>query len=142
MSYVGRVSDWLNAWAVRAKRRIGAVPHAPAVAAALLGVLAAAEALLRTGADAANGVYSGDLQIAVVMLSLFTTVPAGVLWAQPAAAALAVSAATVLSLALFHTLTVAGLVVQLVVLYRLGRWGSSQLLAAGLAMHFVVLELA
>jgi signal transduction histidine kinase len=46
----------------------------------------------------------------------------------------------VLSLAAFHTLTVAGLIAQLIVLYWLGRDGP-QLLAAGLAMPFLLLAL-
>jgi signal transduction histidine kinase len=47
----------------------------------------------------------------------------------------------VLSLTAFHALTVAGLIAQLVLLYRLGRSGS-QLLAAVLALPFLVLALA
>jgi signal transduction histidine kinase len=72
---------------------------------------------------------------------LFTTLPLGLLWAHPTAAALAVSAACVLCLAAFHVLTVAALIAQLVALYRLGRSGS-QLLAAGLALPFLGLALA
>jgi len=117
------------------------------VAAALLGVLAAAEALWRalsTHASAASsGIVSADWQLAavvLVLLSLATTLPLGLFWAQPAAAAVAVSAASLLSLGLFQMLTVAGLVAQLTVLYRLGRCGL-QLLAAGLAAPFLVLAL-
>ena len=112
----------------------------PAVAAALLGVAAAAEAFWRavsTHASAASSaIASGDWQLAVVvlvLLSLATTLPLGFLWAQPAAAAVAISAACLLSLGLFQMLTVAGLVAQLTVLYRLGRCGS-QLLAAAEAL--------
>jgi signal transduction histidine kinase len=47
----------------------------------------------------------------------------------------------VLSLFDFHTLTVAGLVTQLLLLYRLGR-GGWQLLAGGLALPFLMLALA
>ena len=61
--------------------------------------------------------------LAVAMLALATTVPLGFFWAQPAAAAVAVSAASLLSLGAFQTLTVAGLLRQLIVLYRLGRYG-------------------
>jgi len=59
----------------------------------------------------------------------------------PAGAAMAVTAASVLSLAAFHTLTVAGLAAQVIVLYRLARSGS-QVLAAALAVPFLVLALA
>ena len=65
--------------------------------------------------------------------------PLGLL--RPAAAAMAISPASVLSLAVFHTLTVAGLGAQLIVLYRLGRNGA-QLPATGLAVPFLVLALA
>ena len=117
------------------------------MAAALLGVAAAAEALGRavsTHASApSNGISSGDWQLAavvLVLLSLATTLPLGFLWGQPAAAAVAISAASLLSLGLFQLLTVAGLVAQLTALYRLGRRGL-QLLAAGLAAPFLILAL-
>jgi signal transduction histidine kinase len=102
-----------------------------------------AEALARTVSDAAtnSGIYSGDAQISFVLLSLLSTLPLGLLWSQQAAAALAVSAASVLSLTLFHALTVAGLAAQLIVLYRLGR-GRSPALAAGLAMPYLLVALA
>jgi hypothetical protein len=57
--------------------------------------------------------------VAFVLLALFTTLPLGLLWAHPAAAAVTVCAACLVSLAAFHALTVAGLITQLVVLYRL-----------------------
>ena len=115
------------------------MPHAPAAAGALFGVLGAAGTLAWAKDNPVTS--SGELQIALMLLSLASTVPLGLLWGQPAAAALVVSAACLLSLALLHTLTVAGLVVQLILLYRLGRHGAPQLLAAGLAMLFGVLAL-
>jgi signal transduction histidine kinase len=126
-------------WRAEALRRVAAGPHAPAVAGALLAVVAGAQALAQPAGNA--GSYGGDLQVAFVLLALFTTLPLGLLWAHPAAAAVTVCAACLLSLAAFHALTVAGLITQLVVLYRLGRRGS-QLLAAGLALSFLVLALA
>jgi signal transduction histidine kinase len=126
-------------WRAEALRRVAAGPHAPAVAGALLAVVAGAQAIAQPAGNA--GSYGGDLQVAFVLLALFTTLPLGLLWAHPAAAAVAVSAACLLSLSAFHALTVAGLITQLVVLYRLGRRGS-QLLAAGLALSFLVLALA
>ena len=119
-------------------RRLAASPHAPAVAAGLLGVAAAAQALAQLGGM--GGSYSGDLQVVQVLLALFGTVPLGLLWDHPAAAALAVSAACVLSLAAFHFLAVAALITQLAALYRLGRSGP-QLLAASLAVPFLALAL-
>ena len=71
----------------------------------------------------------------------------------PVAAAVAICAASALSLAAFGTLTVAGLVAQLIVLYRLGRngvhgrrsrrcHGTARFLAPALALPFLVLALA
>jgi signal transduction histidine kinase len=77
--------------------------------------------------------------LALCLLALSTTLPLALL--RPAPAAMAVTPASVLSIALFHSLTVAGLSAQLIVLYRLGRNGS-QLLATGLAVPFLVLALA
>ncbi len=136
--YVNRSGDWRSGWA-DGLRRIATAPHAPAVAGALLAVVAGAEALAQPAGNA--GSYGGDLQVAFVLLALFTTLPLGLLWAHPAAAAVTVCAACLLSLAALHALTVAGLITQLVVLHRLGRRGS-QLLAAGLAMPYLLLALA
>src|SRR5580704_6426574 len=135
MSNVGRVNDWRGA-VTGAGRRIAAAPHAPAVAGGLLGVLAVAEVLL-----ARAGLPSVPRQLALLLLSLATTLPLGLLWTRPAAAAVIISAASVLSLSAYAALTVAGLIAQLAVLYRLGRGGSS-VLAAGLATAFLVLALA
>src|SRR5258707_9647013 len=132
MTYVGLVSDRRGRWA-EAGRRMAAAPHAPAAFAALLGALATAEAgaVLATRPGASSVDWS--FVVVVVLVSLATTVPLGFLWAQPAAAAAAVSAACVLSLAAFRTLTVSGLLAELTVLYRLGRPGSP-LLAPGPAL--------
>ena len=132
-------------------RRIAAVPHPAAVGGALLGLAAVTEALAR-GVDTRIGALS---LVAVSLLALFTTVPLAFL--GPAAAAVAISAASVLSLTVFHLLTVAGLCAQVIALYQLGmragaRESSSQrdetqpnkaqLLAPGLAAPFVVIALA
>ena len=120
-------------------RQLATAPYAPAVAGALLAAAAVAQAI---AAPVGHGRADGtDLQLAFVLLALFTTLPLGLLWAYPAAAAAAVSAAAALSLSAFHALTVAGLIAELILLYRLGRSGS-QLLAAGLALPFLVLALA
>ncbi|MEV1178153.1 sensor histidine kinase, partial [Nonomuraea sp. NPDC049784] len=58
------------------------------------------------------------------LLALATTLPLPLLWAQPAVAAILTSGACLLSITAFHTLTVAGVVAQLVTGYRLGRHGS------------------
>ena len=120
-------------------RRITAIPHAPAVAGVLLAAFAVSQAIAQP--VKASGTGAWDLQIAFVLLALFTTLPLGLLWAHPAPAAVAVSAACVLSLLAFHALPTAGLLALLILLYRLGR-SSSQLLAALLALPFLALALA
>ena len=143
MSHVSRAGDWRSGWADRG-RRLAAAPHAPAVAGALLGLLAAAEAVARAAGTRASAQSLVLWLLAVSILALSTTLPLALL--GPVAAAVAVSAASVLSLALFHTLTVAGLGGQLLVLYRLGRNGpqrnGAQLPAVGLAVPFLLLALA
>jgi signal transduction histidine kinase len=109
------------------------------VAAALLAVLAAAQAIAHPAIN--TSLEGEELQVTFVLLALFTALPLGLLWAYPTAAAVAVSAACVLSLSAFHTLPVAGLIAELAALCRLGRSGS-ELMAAGLALPFLVLALA
>jgi signal transduction histidine kinase len=134
--HVDRAGYGRSGWAGTLRRLTG-VPHAPAVAGALLAVLAVAQSLAlppgHGGLDFAQGV-------GLVLLALFSTLPLGLLWSYPAGAALAVGAACVLSLAAFHTLTVAGLIAQLIAAYRLARSGG-QLLAAILALPYLVLAL-
>ena len=140
--YMGAAGDrggWPQ-WA----RQIAAVPdvpHAPAVAGALLALAAMTEAIAR-GVGARMSVAG---LVGVGALAASTTVPMAFL--GPAAAAVAICAASALSLAAFGTLTVAGLAALLIVLYRLGRngvssWGAAQFLAPALALPFVVLALA
>ena len=135
--FVDRAGDWRSG-AAEWPRRLATVPHAPAVASGLLGVAAAAQAVAQPGNY--GGSFIGDLQVAFVLLSLFGTLPLGLLWTYPTAAALAVSVASVLSLSAFRTLTVAAMIAQLAALYRLGRSGR-QLLAAAMALPFLVLAL-
>jgi signal transduction histidine kinase len=131
------VGDWYGTWAGRG-RRIAAAPLAPAVAGALAGILAVAGTLART---TGTGIAPGPARLALVVTALATALPLGLLWARPALAALAVTAAAVVSLAAFHVLTVAGLLAQLIALYRLGRHGSP-VLAAATAMPYLVMALA
>jgi signal transduction histidine kinase len=125
-------------------RRIAAVPdvpHAPAVAGALLALAAVTEAIAR---GAVAGMSVADL-IGVGALAASTTVPLAFL--GPVAAAVAISAANALSLAAFGTLTVAGLAAQLIVLYWLGcsrtagPQDAARFLAPALALPFLVLAL-
>jgi signal transduction histidine kinase len=136
------VGDWHSGWAALG-RRIAAGPgardrpHVPAVAGALLGLAAVAEATAR---GAGNGLSVASLLTASV-LALITTAPLAFL--GPAAAATCISLASILSLAIFHTLTVAGTCALVIVLYRLGvAEAPRRMLAPLLATPFVVLALA
>jgi hypothetical protein len=103
----------------RAQKRHGRpaidAPALHVLAGVSLALLALAESIVR------SAVAEVSVQRAVVLclLALATTTP-GILMAPQTAAVAAVCAA-VASVALFHTLTVAGCAAQLVVLYRLGR---------------------
>ncbi len=146
------VNDWHSGWAAWGRRVAAApraarsrdFPYAPAVAGILLGLAAAAEALTR----AAIAGTSGLVVAGVMILALLTTVPLAL--PAPVPAALAITSASVLSLAVFQTLTVAGACAQLIVLYRLGmaeprsgaRRNWARLLAPVLALPFVVLALS
>ncbi len=106
----------------------------------LLGLLAAAESLVRA---ALTGV-SAQRALVLCVVALATTLPPAFVPRQ--AAAIIVVSASVLSLALFHTLTVAALLAQLSVLYRLARDGTprarAQAFAVCLSAAFLVLALA
>jgi signal transduction histidine kinase len=145
MAYMGTASSRRAGWAGTGQR-IAASTHAPLVAAALLAVAAVTEALTRAAGAGVGGSSLVLSLLAVAILALATTLPLGFFWAQPAAAAIAVTAASLLSLGVFQVFTVAGLLGQLTVLYRLGRHGpqhaGARFLAAGLAAPFLVLALA
>jgi len=141
----GIVADWHGGWA-RYRGWLAAVPatrHAPAVAGVALGLAALTEAIARSVAGHLSLV--GVLTAAI--LALCTTVPLAFL--GPAAAAVCIVVAGVLSLTAFRLLTVAGLAATLIAAYLLGRDGWSpggaqnrgQLLAPVLAVPFVIVAL-
>jgi signal transduction histidine kinase len=146
---MGTAGDRSGEWPDRG-RRFAASPHASAVAGALLGLAAMTEAIAR---GASTGMSAAGL-VGVCALAASTTVPLAFL--GPVAAAVAICAASVLSLAAFQTLTGAGLAAVLIALYRLGRsgaarsgnrrteasWDAAQFLAPALAVPFLVLALA
>lgn len=106
---------------------------------ALAGTLLALAAL---GESVARSVGAGDragYALVLCLLALATTLPLTVF--HPVAAAVAITAACVLSIAPFHTLTVGGAVAQVVVLYELGRREVRPATAA-LFLPFVVLAFA
>jgi signal transduction histidine kinase len=137
--YMSGTIDWRSRWIDRS-RRIAAAPNAVVVTGVVLSVLAVAESMVRAA------VIGATLQFSLVLclLALSTTLP--LCLGRPREAAAAITATSIVSLAFFHTLTVAGFVGQLFVLYRFGRTSPSrigaQLPAAALAIPFLVLALA
>ena len=148
MAYVGQADDRHDA-VTAAWRRFTALPYAPVTVAAALGMLAVTQALWLAVAGAPSGrTLNGGATaewwaslFVLAMVSLATTAPLGFLWTRPAWAAVIMSAASIVSLAGFQTLTVAGLIAQLAGAYRLGRRGSP-LLSAALSLPFLILALA
>jgi signal transduction histidine kinase len=109
------------------------------VAGVALGVLALVESIVRSALTGA----SLERALVLFLVGLATTLPVALAAEEPAAIA-AVSAAVV-SVALFHTLTIAALVAQLTVLYRFAyrtgqRW-PGQAVAVALPFAFLVLAL-
>jgi len=146
MRDVGDIAERARGAAAAARRR-AADPGTPIATAVALAVLAAGQAIwvvLSQHASGASGslLASGWLvgSIVVVLPSLLGTLPLGFLWNRPATAALLICAANFLSLAVFGLLPVAALVAQLVVSYRVGRYGP-QLMAAFLTLPFLALAL-
>ncbi len=166
MSSVGQVGDRRGGWAGTA-RRIAAARRGPALAGILLALLALAEVITRLtvapesirplvvhnsvrqstvagggthiAQTAITGISTPQAAFVLILLCLAATLPLAFL--RPAAAAVAISVASVASLTLFQVLTVAGLAAQLIVLYRAGRSGA-RVLAVVLAAAFLVLALA
>ncbi|MGW1800083.1 sensor histidine kinase [Streptomyces sp. NPDC001984] len=114
------------------RRPILSDPRMPVVSGVLLATVAVGEAI-------AHAATSGALlqqATVLVLLALATTLPLAVL--RPGAAALASTVTTVLSLSLFHTLTIAGACALLLSLYRLA---SALWLSLVLAAPYLVLAL-
>jgi signal transduction histidine kinase len=136
--FVSHAMDWRSRWA--GGRRIDASRRSTAAAGVLLGVLAVVEAVAR----AALIGLSAEVGVVLGVLALATALPLALL--PPAGAAVAVTAACTISLAFFHTITVAGVAAELIALHRLGRTGargpSAQLAVSALAAPFAVLALA
>jgi len=127
-----------GSWAGKA-RQIAAGPQPPAAAGVLLGAAAAAESVVR----AVVSDWSLSNALVACLLGLAGTLPLAFLPA--AAAVLGICAAAVLSLAGFHTLTVATLCAALIAFFRLGRLGPwrgwAPLLTPAAALTFLGLAL-
>jgi signal transduction histidine kinase len=156
---VGLTADWRAGWAGRAER-IAAARHGLAVTAGLLGLAAVIEALARaavaahaTPATQNQGAQFFALGLLYCVLGLATTLPLAFL--RPAPAAVVLTAASLLSLGLFHFLTVAGAAAELIAVYRSCRGGiwrggdasgriggdGARYAALGLTVPFLVLAL-
>jgi signal transduction histidine kinase len=161
MGGMSLAADWRAGWAGRAER-IAATRYGLAAAAALLGLAAVIETLARAAVAGhatshVAGQSPGAQFLALVLLygvlGLATTLPLAFL--RPAAAAVVVTAACLLSLGVFHFLTVAGAAAELIAVYRFCRGGTrrggeaaggirgdgAQYAALGLTVPFLVLAL-
>ena len=103
----------------------------PGVAGSLLAVLAIVELAVTRDLHGWTAQYG----VVVAFLCLFSTLPAVLL--RPTAAWLTVAAVGTASLAIFQTVTLAGMAAQLVAAYRLGRSGS-QVLALVTGAPFLI----
>jgi signal transduction histidine kinase len=119
-------------WCISRARGAAASRRALAVVTGVLVVAAAGQAIWAALTPAGPLAHAGGLVASVMLLlpSLAATLPLGLGWAQPAGAAITIYAANLLSLAAFGVFTVAGLVAQLVMMYRLGRRGPRSAAAA------------
>ena len=139
MAYMGTAEGWRGRWA-------GALLGLAAVAELAVRLSVTQTATVAPVAGAGTHVLqvggaslSWQSVLVLCLLALGSTLPLAFL--RPAAAAVAITAASAASLAIFGILPIAGLAAQLIAAYRLGRNGS-QLLAAGLALPFLALALA
>jgi signal transduction histidine kinase len=143
-------------------QRITAAPHSLTTVGVVLGLAAFGQATVRAVTLAtAHTVQATSLgpaaeaalyAVPLCLLALATTIP--LIFLRPAAAAVAITAASTVSLTVFGSgaLTVGGLAAQVLASYRLGRagvpggagagWDRTQILACGLAVPFLVLALA
>ncbi len=123
---VSLTADWRAGWAGWAER-VAAARYGLAATAGLLGLGAIAEALARAamtyagqgGAGQGQGAQFFAWGLLYCGLGLATTLPLAFL--RPVPAVLVLSAASLVSLFLFHFLTGAGAAAELIAVYRSGR---------------------
>ena len=133
---MSRMASWYGR-RVDSARALAASPRSLAVLGSSLVVLGLVETFTR----AAVSDLDVESALALGLLALGSTLPLALL--GRATAALLVTAASVLSLAGFHRLSVASAAAVLIALFRLGRHprGFFQSMAIGLAASFLVLAL-
>ena len=105
----------------RTWRRIAGSPNALALAGALLALAAFGQAIAQALNHTVNAVDVGGsapYAVALGLLALAGTVP--LIFLRPVAAAVAITAASVLVVVAFDAPTVAGLIAQVIASYRLG----------------------
>jgi signal transduction histidine kinase len=144
MKDMSLAADWRAGWAGRAER-IAAARYGLSVTETLARATAS---VFTTSAPATSHAVTqsqGAPQlfgwvVLYCVLGLATTLPLA--FGRPASAALVLSAASLLSLGVFHFLTLAGAVTELVAVYRFGRGNGAQYAALGLTVPFGVLALA
>jgi signal transduction histidine kinase len=150
MGGMSLVADW-RAVGLRGRvERIAASRHGLAVTAGLLGLAAVIEALVRAAVSAHahpaaqnQGAQFFELGLLYCVLGLATTLP--LVFLRPAPAAVVLSAASLISLGLFHFLTLAGAAAEVVAVYRCCRGirgDGARYAALGLTVPFLVLALA
>jgi signal transduction histidine kinase len=125
---VNYAKETTDRWVDSAQRRIAS--RAAGIAVAVLGLGALVEALARNVGTAVPG-----LLILLCAVGLGTTLPLALPDATLGAAT--VIAAALLSLTVFHTLTVAGAAVQLIAAYRVGRHGRPAVAVVAVAAYLV-----
>jgi signal transduction histidine kinase len=138
-------SNWLA--------RVTAARHAPAAGVGLLALAGVVQAIAWAVAYSVPGSARPNNAALFALLALAMTVPLAIL--RPAAAAIAVTVANVLAIAVFGLTTVAGMAAQVIAVYQLGltgdpgraapagglRRGPAQLLALCLTVPFLILAL-
>ena len=149
MGGMSLAADWRAGWAGRAER-MAAARYGLAMTAGLLGLAAVIEALARAAAAAyatipvsttqSPGAQFFGLGLLYCVLGLATTLPLAFL--RPVPAAVVLSAASLLSLGLFHFLTLASAAAVLLAAYRSGRSDGAPYVALGLTAPFLILALA
>src|ERR1700722_19914735 len=105
----------------RTGRRIAGSPSALALAGALLALAGFGQAIAQGLSHTVNATDVGGsapYTVALALLALGATVP--LIFLRPVAAAVAITAASVLVVVAFGTPTVAGLIAQVIASYRLG----------------------
>jgi len=117
-----------------------AEPRRQLVAGLALAFAAVLQVALEPGVAGAGPSVAAGSKFFLVLIALVTTLPL-LLWTQPRMTAVIVTASSLFSLGLVHTMTVAGMIVLLVSAARLGYLGA-QVLAACMAVAVLAIALA